>query len=127
MNATGFPSPAQEYEKDSIDFNRLLIHHNASTFCMRYNGRARPDLAIRRDDILVVDSSLTPQAGNIAVIADTSSFVLAVLEPSMRSEYPFMYRTHPDSSILHPVEELFGVVTGIVRSRAGGLHADHAH
>lgn len=127
MNATGFPSPAQEYEKDSFDFNRLLIHHNASTFCMRYNGRIRPDLAIKRDDILVVDSSIAPQAGNIAVIADTSSFVLAVLEPSMRSEYPFMYRTTPSSTSLHPVEQLFGVVTGIVRQHPGGLHADYAH
>lgn len=80
MNETGFPSPAQGYEKAAIDLNSLLIKHPASTFIMTYRGNDNPGKGITRGDILVVDSSLPPLRGAVAVIEKEGRFLCVTLE-----------------------------------------------
>jgi hypothetical protein len=38
INTTDFTSPAQGYEKETLDFNRILIKQPASTLTLRYSG-----------------------------------------------------------------------------------------
>lgn len=80
MNETGFPSPAQGYEKAAIDLNSLLVKHPASTFIMTYRGNDNPGKGIARGDILVVDSSLPPLRGALAVIEMEGRFLCVTLE-----------------------------------------------
>ncbi len=63
----GFPSPAQGSYGDVIDLNRELINNPAATFCARVIGNSMIDAGIHSGDILVIDKSLTPQNGDIAV------------------------------------------------------------
>ena len=44
----GFPSPAQDYMTDSIDLNRELIRHPATTFYARACGDSMKRLWYRR-------------------------------------------------------------------------------
>ena len=67
--AAGFPSPAQGYEDEPLDFNALLIRRPAATFMFRVRGDALLREGIRDGSILVVDRSLTPRPG-MMVVAD---------------------------------------------------------
>ena len=63
----GFPSPAQDYTDESIDLNRDIIHHKESTFYARAVGDSLRDANVMEGDILVIDKSLEPQDGDMAV------------------------------------------------------------
>ncbi len=63
----GFPSPAQGEYADSIDLNRALITNPAATFCARVIGDSMVDAGINEGDLLIIDRSLNPCDGNIAV------------------------------------------------------------
>ena len=63
----GFPSPAEQYETEPIDFNKDLVTHPDTTFYARVIGDSMIDAGINEDDIVVVDRSLEPRKGDIVV------------------------------------------------------------
>ncbi len=63
----GFPSPAESYEVDSLDFNRDMIRHPDTTFYGRVRGDSMIQAGINDGDILVIDRSLEPQNGDVVV------------------------------------------------------------
>ncbi len=65
--SAGFPSPADDFLDLSIDLNQELIKHPSSTFYGRVKGESMKDLGINDGDLLVVDKSLEPTNGKIAV------------------------------------------------------------
>jgi len=96
---TGFPSPAQGFEEELIDFQRLLIFHPAATFCMRMN-KSHPEFGIYRGDILTVDRSLTPQKNSLVVFARGGVFCCDRFFKLCNSR--------------HEETQLFGVITNII-------------
>ena len=49
----GFPSPADDYHHDGLDFNRDLIRHPEATFYGRVEGDSMVDAGINDGDIVV--------------------------------------------------------------------------
>jgi len=76
----GFPSPAQDYLERSIDLNRELIKHPASTFYGRVKGDSMIDAHVHDGDILIIDKSLEPQNGDMAVCFIDGEFTLKYIE-----------------------------------------------
>ena len=72
----GFPSPAQDYMTDSIDLNRELIRHPATTFYARASGNSMKDCGIDDGDLLVIDKALEPRDGDIVVAFIDGEFTL---------------------------------------------------
>jgi DNA polymerase V len=72
----GFPSPAQDYVTESIDLNKDLIQHPASTFYGRVVGDSMEEEGITDGDILVIDKSLEPENGDLAVCCLDGEFTL---------------------------------------------------
>lgn len=72
----GFPSPAQDYISESIDLNREIVHHPAATFYGRVSGDSMINDGIDPDDIIVIDRSLQPQDGDLAVCCLDGEFTL---------------------------------------------------
>ena len=72
----GFPSPAQDYINETIDLNRELINHPAATFFGRVSGDSMIEEGIEEDDILVIDRSLEPINGDLAVCCVDGDFTL---------------------------------------------------
>ncbi len=72
----GFPSPAQDYLNESIDLNHEIIRHPASTFYARVDGESMIGDGIDSGDILVVDRSLEPADGDLAVCCIDDEFTL---------------------------------------------------
>jgi len=78
--AAGFPSPANDYLEDVIDLNKALIKNPSSTFFGRVKGLSMKDTGIDDEDILVVDKSIIPRNGMIAVCYIDGEFTLKQIE-----------------------------------------------
>ncbi|MDE6008039.1 MAG: translesion error-prone DNA polymerase V autoproteolytic subunit [Muribaculaceae bacterium] len=72
----GFPSPAQDYVTESIDLNRVLVKHPASTFYAKVVGDSMSGEGITEGDILIIDRSLEAQHGDLAVCCLDGEFTL---------------------------------------------------
>ena len=63
----GFPSPAEDYRHDSLDFNRDLIKHPEATFYGRVDGDSMVEAGINDGDIAIIDRSVEPEDGDVSV------------------------------------------------------------
>lgn len=82
----GFPSPAEEYLHDSLDFNRDLIKHPESTFYGRVCGDSMVDAGINDGDIAVIDRSREPHNGSIVVAFVNKEFTIKYLDTTHKEE-----------------------------------------
>ncbi len=65
--SAGFPSPALDFIDLSIDLNKHLIKHPSATFYGRVKGVSLKNAGIDNGDLLIIDRSLEPANGKIAV------------------------------------------------------------
>ena len=77
----GFPSPAQDYMRESLDFNRDFIRRPEATFYGRVDGDSMVDAGIDDGDIAVIDRSLEAQDGDIVVGYVNGEFTIKFLVP----------------------------------------------
>jgi DNA polymerase V len=77
---TGFASPAQGYEHQTIDLNALMIQHPAATFLFRLESGDMADLGLFRGALLVVDRSGCPLPGDYVLLAHKDRFLCRLLE-----------------------------------------------
>ena len=82
----GFPSPAEEYLHDSLDFNRDLIRHPEATFYGKVEGDSMVDVGINHGDIAVIDRSVEPQHGDVVVGYVNGEFTIKYLDLSHKEE-----------------------------------------
>jgi DNA polymerase V len=64
----GFPSPADDYMEGSLDLNEHVIKHPAATYFVKASGDSMTGAGIFDGDLLVVDRSLTPVHGRVAIV-----------------------------------------------------------
>lgn len=72
----GFPSPAQDFMDLTIDLNKELVKHPSSTFYGRVSGDSMIDAGIFDGDILIIDKSLEPKDGDMAVCFVDGEFTI---------------------------------------------------
>ena len=68
----GFPSPAEPYATGYVDFNEYLIHNPAATISVYCGGDSMLEAGISKNDLLIIDRSVTPVHRDI-VMADLGS------------------------------------------------------
>lgn len=115
----GFPLPAQEYMQAVIDLNTELVKHPASTFYGRVVGDSMVDAQVYDGDLLVIDKSLEPQDGDMAVCFVDGEFTLKYIK--IESEAIYLV---PANSDFHPIKItaddqflVWGIVTYTIRRR----------
>lgn len=112
----GFPSPAQGMFGDTIDLNSVLISNPAATFCARVTGNSMTDAGINDGDILIIDKSLEPHHGDIAVCFIDGDFTvkrITVKEDGLyltpaNKQFPELF-VSPESNFM-----VWGVVSHII-------------
>lgn len=82
----GFPSPAEDYLHDSLDFNHDLIKNPEATFYGRVSGDSMIEDGICDGDIAVIDRSLQPIDGDIIVAYVNGEFTIKYLDLSHKDE-----------------------------------------
>ena len=78
----GFPSPAEAYEVEVLDFNKDMIRHPDTTFYGRVRGDSMIDAGICDGDILVIDRSLEPRNGDVVVAYYDNKFTVKFFDNS---------------------------------------------
>lgn len=115
--AAGFPSPAEDYASLSLDLNRELVKNPASTFYARVSGLSMIDEGINDGDLLVIDKSITPYDGCLAVCYIDGDFTLkrferhkehALLVPANKEFTPIKVTAENDFCI-------WGIVTYLIK------------
>lgn len=113
----GFPSPAQGEYADTIDLNRALITNPSATFCARVIGNSMVDAGINEGDLLIIDRSLTPHDGSIAVCFIDGDFTVKRL--SVRDAGVFLTPANADFPEMAVPEDsnfqVWGVVSHIIK------------
>lgn len=94
----GFPSPADDFLEGSLDLNSLVIRHPEATFFARVEGDSMKDEGIVEGDILVVDKSIEPYDGCLAVAVVDGEFTLKRV------------RMEPDKILLVPANPKYKVI-----------------
>ena len=74
--SAGFPSPAEDFLDLSIDLNKELVKNPSSTFYARVKGQSMQDMGIDSDDLVIIDKSLEPENGKIAVCFIDGEFTM---------------------------------------------------
>ncbi|MBR3432105.1 MAG: translesion error-prone DNA polymerase V autoproteolytic subunit [Bacteroidaceae bacterium] len=117
----GFPSPAEDYLHESLDFNRDLIRHPEATFYGRVAGDSMQDAGICEGDIAVIDRSVEPQDGDVIVGYINGEFTIKFLDLTHRKDGYIELR--PANKKYSPIRidendsfEVWGVVVWTIKS-----------
>lgn len=117
----GFPSPAEDYLHESLDFNRDLIRHPEATFYGRVAGDSMQDAGICEGDIAVIDRSVEPQDGDVIVAYINGEFTIKFLDVTHRKDGYIELR--PANKKYSPIRidendsfEVWGVVVWTIKS-----------
>lgn len=117
----GFPSPAQDYMTDSIDLNRELIRHPATTFYARASGDSMKDCGIDDGDLLVIDKALEPQDGDIVVAYIDGEFTLKTVRFDDNEKCIWLIPANKEYSPIKITEEnnflIWGVLTYSIKKQ----------
>ena len=82
----GFPSPAEDYMNDSLDFNRDLIKHPEATFYGQVEGDSMINAGICDGDIAVIDRSIEAEHGDVVVAYIDKEFTVKYLDLTHRKD-----------------------------------------
>ena len=116
--SAGFPSPALDFVDLTIDLNKHLIKHPSATFYGRVKGYSLKNAGINDGDLLVIDRSLEPTNGKIAVCYIDGEFTAKRIKLT-KNELWLM----PENDDYKPIKIekendflVWGVVTFVVKS-----------
>ena len=114
----GFPSPATDYEEESIDLNKELIKHRDATFYARVKGDSMIDAGFEPGDLIVIDRALEAQNGDVVVAwvdGDDEGFTIKELDLSKKDEG--IIRLVPHNASYQPITinaEQKAIIWGVV-------------
>lgn len=116
--SAGFPSPAMDFEDVKIDLNTELIKHPLSTYYGRVRGVSMKNAGIDDGDLLIIDKSLEPIHGKIAVCFLDGEFTAkrilihgnsVILSPENDDYKPII--VGPDNEFI-----VWGIVTHVIKT-----------
>jgi DNA polymerase V len=116
--SAGFPSPALDFVNLTIDLNKHLIKHPSATFYGRVKGQSLKNAGISDGDLLIIDRSLEPANGKIAVCYIDGEFTAKRIK---RTKNELWLMPENDDYQAIKIEEennliIWGVVTHVIKS-----------
>lgn len=110
----GFPSPAQDFMDESIDLNRELVRHPATTFYARAVGDSMKGCGIDDGDLLVIDKSIEPREGDIVVAFIDGDFTLKKVKLEPDGSCLWLMPANEDYPPIKVTEDNHFVVWGVL-------------
>lgn len=115
--SAGFPSPAEDFSEVGIDLNKELIENSFSTFFGRVKGQSMQDMGIDDGDIMIIDKSLEPKDGKIAVCFVDGEFTVKQIK--IEKEACYLIPANPNYKPIKVTEEndflIWGIVTYVIK------------
>jgi len=114
----GFPSPAADFDGSKIDLNKVLVKNFEATFYAKASGTSMIGAGIDDGDIMVIDRSLEPRDGKIAICFIDGDFTVKRIKVEKDGVYLM-----PENKAFQPIkieEEnkliVWGIVTYVIKS-----------
>jgi len=116
--SAGFPSPADDFKEIRISLDKELVKNRDATFYARVSGESMIGAGLDDGDLLVIDRSLDPENGKIAVCLVDGEFTVK----RIKKEGSKLYLV-PENKKYKPIELsdeneliIWGVVTYVIKS-----------
>ena len=84
--AAGFPSPAADYQHESLDMNEKFVHHPEASYFVRVKGESMTGLGILDGDICLADRQEEIADGNIVVAFVNGGLTVKTLDTSTKAQ-----------------------------------------
>jgi DNA polymerase V len=114
----GFPSPATDFEGTQISLDKVLVKNFEATFYAKADGTSMIGAGIDDGDIMVIDRSMEPTDGKIAVCCIDGEFTVKRIKVEKDALYLM-----PENAAFQPIkvtEEnkllVWGIVTYVIKS-----------
>lgn len=111
--SAGFPSPSDDYFQFAIDLNQELIRNATSTFFARVSGISMINDGVDDGDLLVIDKSVVPFDGCLAVCFIDGAFTLKRVK--IDKECIWLMPANPDYTPIRVTEHNQFTVWGVVQ------------
>ena len=115
--SAGFPSPADDFKELRISIDQEVVRNEEATFYARVSGESMQGAGLDDGDLLVIDRSMEPKNGKIAVCCIDGEFTvkrLKVVEHGV-----FLIPENPKYQPIKVTEEneliIWGIVTYVVK------------
>ena len=97
--SAGFPSPADDFKETRISLDRELVKNREATFYARVDGDSMIGAGLEDGDLLVIDRSLNPENGKIAVCLVDGEFTVKRIKKEKNKLY-----LKPENKKYKPIE-----------------------
>ena len=116
--SAGFPSPADDFKEIRISLDKELVKNKEATFYARVSGESMIEAGLDDGDLLVIDRSLDPENGKIAVCFIDGEFTVKRIKKEKNKLYLMPENKKYKSIELNKDNELtiWGVVTYVIKS-----------
>ena len=115
--SAGFPSPADDFKNKRISLDEELIADVNSTYYARVSGESMIDAGLDDNDLLVIDKSIPPRDGKIAVCCVDGEYTVKRLK--ITDECVYLMPANENYKPIKVTEEkqllIWGIVTYVIK------------
>ena len=115
--SAGFPSPADDFKELRISIDQEVVRNEEATFYARVSGESMQGAGLDDGDLLVIDRSIEPKNGKIAVCYIDGEFTVKRLK--VVEDGVFLIPENPKYQPIKVTEEneliIWGIVTYVVK------------
>ena len=97
--SAGFPSPADDFKEIRISLDKELVKNKEATFYARVDGDSMVGAGLEDGDLLVIDRSLNPENGKIAICLVDGEFTVKRIKKGKNKLYLM-----PENKKYKPIE-----------------------
>ena len=115
--SAGFPSPADDFKEVRISLDRELVKSPESTFYARVSGDSMIGAGLDDGDLLIIDRSLNPESGKIAICFVDGEFTVKRIKKEKNKIYLM-----PENKKYKPIEIrenneliIWGIVKNVIK------------
>ena len=116
--SAGFPSPADDFLDTSIDLNKVCIKNPTTTFFGRVSGNSMKDVGIHHGDLMIIDKSISPKNGAIAVCFIDGEFTVKTIK--LESDCCWLIPANATYKAMKVTKDndfiIWGIVTHVIKS-----------
>ena len=97
--SAGFPSPADDFKEQRLSLDEELVKNKEATFYARVSGDSMVEAGLDDGDLIVIDRSLNPENGKIAVCLVDGEFTVKRIKKEKKKLYLI-----PENKKYNPIE-----------------------
>lgn len=115
--SAGFPSPADDFKEIRISLDRELVKNKEATFYARVSGESMIEAGLENGDLLVIDRSIDPENGKIAICLIDGDFTVKRILKKNSKVYLMPENKNYKNIELNEDNELivWGIVTYVIK------------